>query len=199
MKILFLLLFSLNFSLYVRSQSFYGFLETNPKAFVVIKYLTDSSSGKYITNYSILKRYLLSVDTSLRNDSSKLCTLLDSLFSGKKSLNVGFKVFSNYWEERENGKEKILLIDAKNLDIHKGATFNKFFADISTPTNKRNVFEFNYHSKYRYSKQLIDYLFTCSVIIIEGDGHIYLFDLRNTRLHKNTCSHKSTKVNTQCP
>lgn len=184
MKTILFLLFFLHFSLDVKSQSFFDFLETNPKAFVVFKYLTDSSSGKYITNYSILKRYLLSVDKSFSNDSSKLYSLLDSLFSEKKSLNVGFKVFSNYWEERENGKEIILLTDDNNLDIYKRKTFNKIFADISTPTKKINVFEFNYHSKYRYSKQLIDYLFRYSVIIIEGDGHIYLFDWRNTRLHK---------------
>jgi hypothetical protein len=133
------------------------------------------------------------VDSSFSNNSIKLYSLLDSLFSEKKALNISFKVFCNYWEERENGNEKILLTDGKNLNIYKGKPFNTFFLNISTPTNKKNVFEFNYHSKYSYSKDLIAYLFRNNIITIEGDGHIYLFDWRNTNINKKTCSHKEAK------
>lgn len=178
MKLIILLIFCYFLTIKSNSQSIYDFLENNPKSLVVVQYKSDSWEGRFITNYSILRRYLLSYDTSLNEKPVLLQKILDSLFKRQKILDIGFNQLASYWIDQESGNEDIRLISKNSLLSKSTIDLKIILMEVGVKGNKSQRNEFNYHSKFPYSKELIEYLFIHKIFVIEGDGHIYLFDLR---------------------
>jgi len=153
-------------------------LEETQYSYVVVEDSSEGHRSRYVISYSILKRYLTSVDSTMKYSLIKFHSILDSLFNKRKILNINLSEMGKYWIQRESGWEDIRVITQNFLIKNPPKDFEKFLNAVGIKMDNNGRYELNYNSKYKFSKDLIEYLFIHKVFVVENDGHIYLFDLR---------------------